>query len=176
MYKKLMILFLFAFIALVPGAARGENYRDFQSKRWGYRLKYPTTWNARSMPHSKDLIKADFSSKDRNAGVQLRIYGNKSRDFKKFCTWYVSRFQKDMTSHWGGKMPVIQKKFTNIGPYKGFVVTFDFKRRDGGHYFLKHHVWPKGNQVYLFQSGCPFDKKGPYEKQMDAMARSFRFL
>ncbi len=176
MHKRNLILHVLVFFILLCATVQGAEYREFVDRKWGYKLDYPATYNARSIPHSKDLVKGDFTSRDRSAGVQVRIYPNPSKDFKTFCTQYVAKFQKDLTNRWKGDMKVVSQDYKKIGPYDGFVVTYDFTRGDKSRYFLKHHLWDRGSQVYLFQSGCPYDKKGIHEKHMDTMADTLRFL
>lgn len=174
---KNRICYFIAIIFLIcakPGFC--TKFRDFTDIKWGYKTKYPVTWTARSMPNSTDLVKADFSSRNRKGGVQVRIYPNTGGDFDKFCKWYVAQFVKDMQKQWGGSITVLRQRKCKIGRNEGYLVDYDFKRGDGKRFYLINHIWPRGDKVYLFQSGCPFDSKGSFESLVTEMANDFDFV
>jgi len=171
-FALIIILLSLSCIILVSGSSYAGEIRD---KKNGYILKYPARWKARENPNSTNLIKASID-KDGETGLQVRIYRNKSGNFKKFAEWYVKDTIRQMEGHWGGKMRIIQKGYRRIGKNKGFAVSFDLKRKDGRRYFLKQYMWPRGKKVYLIQSGTPYNKKTTIEPTLDSIANSFDFL
>lgn len=173
-FKNILILAIMLIVSGKIGYC--ENFRDFSDTKWGFKTKYPVSWMARSMPHSKDLVKADFSSKDKTGGVQVRIYPNAGKDFETFCNWYVAQFVKDMEKRWGGKMKILENRKGKIGKNEGQIIVYDFKRGDGKRFYLINHLWPNDKRVYLFQSGCPFERKDHFNPIVSAMAEAFDFI
>jgi len=175
--QRIMILVIMGILFIGnKGNARASEYKEYIDKKNGFRLLYPVEWNVRSTPDSKDLIKADFFSKNDNSGLQVRIYKKGRRSFQDFADRYANRFKQSMEKHWGGTMKIIEKKQTKDYPNEGFLVSFDFKRRDKKRWFLASYLWPKQDKIYVFQAGSKFSDMKREKQKYAKIARSFKFI
>ncbi len=139
---------------------------EFIDKKNGYKIKYPSSWNFKNHPHSRNLVKADINNKNNSAGLQIRIYKAGQITFDRFVDNYVSNFIKEMQ-----RTEVIVQKPATIGGISGYIISFDARQRNG--YFLKSYLIPWRDIIYVFQSGTAFENRASIEPILDAIAGSF---
>lgn len=167
-FKFILVLILTA--SLTISAYAGD--KILKSEKWGFKFSYPSTWKGKTIPSSTDLVKGSIN-KDNKTGMQIRLYANRKGNFKSFVNWYVKDFIKQMEGHWGGKIKIVGKSYKKIGKHDGCTISLDFKRADNKRYFFKQYLWPKGNKVYVIQSGTPYSLRYANEPAMDSIAESF---
>ncbi len=147
----------------------------FKDKNEDFQLKYPAHWQIEDHSDKDQLVRADIS-KDKTAGVQVRVQKNMKQEFKAFTASYLDHFTDDMTGHWKGTTTLISSKFEKIGTHHGFSAALVLKRGDGQKWFLKQFLWNKGDKVYILQSGAEYNKVHIYEPLFDKIAGSFKLL
>lgn len=140
-----------------------KRYHDLQN---GFEIRYPASWSVKGRPRSNGLIKADLVSGDKKTGVQIRIYQNRFADFSDFVDWYITQFEKDMADP-----ELLSRQEKRIAGHEGCRLSFDGRRRNG--YFLVTHLLSSGEDVFVFQSGTPFDSRSVYEPVLDRIVDSF---
>ena len=169
-------LILFLSIGFIFSCYSICSAKELKDKNWGYKVQYPSDWVAKTYPNSRDLVKADINKKDNSAGIQIRIYSNKSGNLKKFAKWKIDEFTKGMQGHWGGKIKIEKKVYTRIGKHNGYRVTYDLTRGDGQRLILKEYMFSAGKKVYVMQGGMPYKDRAKVEPILEGIARSFDFL
>lgn len=140
-----------------------------------YKIEFPLAWKAVKSPHSKDLIKAEFE-KNKETGLQVRIYKTKS-NFKNFVDWYVGNYTKQMTQHYHqSTLTVLKKQFSKPPSPRWFYVSFDFTQKPGYRYYVIQYVFPRQNEMFVLQAGCPYAERHSFESTVLRMAKSLTFL
>ena len=176
---------LFALVQVVTSYACAEqdrkgsssdSSRKVVSQRWGYSISCPQDWKVKTYPRSTNLVKADLSKGD--VGISLRIYTRSSgQSFEAFLAGYLRQFEKDMQGHHRSKLEEVGSGGFACGPHQGRFVRYQSTRRKGS-WLLKEYLIPRPgtNEVFVFQAGCKWDKRGQAEKQLDAVVASLRLL
>ena len=141
---------------------------EYIDKKNRFKISYPATWRIKGNPQAR-LIIADINNQDNSSGLQIRIYKKNNLSFQKFARWYVKNFLKDMKN-----TKTLSAEFCYVGEYPGFIATFDAKTRNN--YFLMSYLIPRGEQVFVFQSGTPFKNHSKIEPILNSIAFSFTFL
>ena len=153
-YLRISILSL-AFIFLFPASLNATTLKDNKNN---YSIRYPNSWVAKKYPNSKDLVKGDIS-KGNEAGINIRIYEN-NQSFSQFIEWYVENFKKDIENHYKGSIETVKKGYVSIDGRKSYVITFDFKRKDGSRWILKEYLVPRNKkEIFVFQAGTEYEHK-----------------
>ncbi len=171
---KYMVMVILVGIICVPFAFSSEFLMCADTKN-GYRMHYPSDWKIDQFPDSEDLVKAEII-KDDQTGLQVRVYENTGEGLNAFLQWYVPDFDVKMRSRWGGEMKVINQQYKMFDKHRGFVVSFDFTRKDGKHYFFKQYLVSKESKVYVIQCGTLFDLREENEDIFDSIADSFELI
>lgn len=148
--------------------------KTLTDKKNGYSLKYPSTWNAKSYPNSRDLVKGDIS-KGNEAGINIRLNPNYQDSFEGFVDWFIKDFRNQMEGHWKGKMTTLDKKYYSINGKRSFVITFDFKKQNGERWIFKDYLVPKNKkEIFVFQGGVKYDKKDEYLPILDKIISTLK--
>ncbi len=143
---------------------------------WGsYELVVPAEWNLQDRRNGRHMIRADFSKGD--AGFQVRVLGNvHAHTASAFAQPYVGRFVSDMEGHWGGAIRYAKPGCEPVGDLGGCRVSLEHTRPDGAAFWLGQYIWLRGAQAVVFQAGAPLASKQVVQREIDAIARTFRWL
>jgi hypothetical protein len=154
-------------LLLIPSAYSFYLSEQFVDNKYGYSIRYPSSWNVSK--HRSGVVLANIDSGDGKSGLQIRLI-NSNKGINSFINSYISDFTNQMQA------TLMNRNQTMFGYRRGYSITFR-SRRGSVSYFLKTYILPVENtsKFYIFQAGTPFEMKNQVEPVLDGIAASFRY-
>ena len=157
------VIIMVASLLCVTGYAQ-QLTRIFVDREYGYSIRYPDNWQARS--YRSGIVLSEINDRDGKSGLQIRRIYLKG-DVNNFIDNYIEEFKRNMRAF------LVNKDRQMIGNISGWILTFHGGR---GQYLLKSYILPVSNSyyIYIFQAGTPLDMKAKVEPVLDGIANSFK--
>ncbi|MCD4817216.1 MAG: hypothetical protein K8S23_00815 [Candidatus Cloacimonetes bacterium] len=185
--KTILILFI-SILIMSCNAQQNENkdtkkdqryseespYKIFTDKGKGYEIIYPSYWKFEDKTNDNHMIRADIY-KDNNVGLQIRWYSI-SGVFNGFIDSYIQSFIQEMQGHWKGSIKEEKREFKTIAGKEACWVWIYAEKENGERWLFKEYLYKNGTNIIAFQSGVLRIYQDTYEKELDAIANSMKFL